>query len=291
MARGLFAAIAIAVYGCAAPVDEDPAEGAAAQSRSPRATMDAELPVLVVTVDDATKSWIAGEVSRVDGAVVGASTPRSRELYFRLQTAVNAKTIAPAAVHYGLVFSQQAEGRAITDAFSKAVDASAVPVLLESGSGSLDGTLYHLTALSDPPNMLVGEQIRLKCVDDACSAIDVPTKAENPLGWTLPHAFRAAATMASSRAPVARKKALDLADAALDGALLRVDVKRLDGARKISLKDLLTDPARAADAQGAVLVVAPPAAVPGSRGKPLPIPLDELKANVLRAAMRKGAGS
>jgi hypothetical protein len=282
--------------GCAAPVEEESDSSGAAATTGAANTNPAagtrlrDVRIVIATVDIATTSWIAGETSKVDGALVGDSLYRQRELYYRVQTAVDAGVLRPALVHYGLAFSEQSSVRAITDAFSKAVDASPVPVVLEtSPGGSSDGTLYHHLALSDPPNMFVGVAISFKCADSRCAGLEISMEPEGFTGKTLPAAFHAAATMAVTREGITRREAYKATGALFDNVHFpTVQVSRADLPTKISLKDLLTSPARAREVAGAALVIAPDQEVKNDRGEVLPLPLDELKALVYKAAL--GAG-
>lgn len=243
--------------GCASELEPEDDQDVAAESGLTQ--KGSSTPVVVVIVDDASRAWIAAERSTVDDQPIGASLPRQREMFVRLQRAINSKALAPKLVHYGYHFTSQDEGRKITDAFAKAIDASPVPVVLEMTSGSSgwsDRAVYHAWSLSNPPNMLVGESLTYSCSDRACSTANMVMTSANPALDGLPVALRAALEMADGH--IARKPALANAKKSV-GATLPVKTASR-GLRVVALKEVLTNAPSAAALEGAAVIVAPDSA-------------------------------
>lgn len=248
------ALLAVAL-GCS-PLPEDEADASgAATSRGDRSL--AELDVVAVAHDQATADWIAAQRSTVDGAVVGTDPFRQREIFVRLQRAINARVLAPAAVYFGNGFVEATAHEEITTALAEAMEASPVPVVVApyAGAGWMDKRIYHGWALTDPPNVLLCSALDVWCTEGACSSLHVTT-TPNTFG-SAPACLRAAGALAVSSEKMSlrlKRKAVDDAADLLPRDKLLVPTAPIR-ARRISLKQLLTDPEAARAIAGAAIVV------------------------------------
>lgn len=277
----LFALLA-ATVGCSAARgsdDSDTTTGAA--SAGPELK---PLPVVLVTVDEASRDWIGGLTSTVDGAPVGTNIARRREGVLLFQRAVNAAASPPAFVHYAYFFTDQDEGRKITDAFSEAVDDSPVPVVLELTSASkstADGTVYHQWSLSDPPHTIITDSPKFVCDDSACSGARLETTSGNFALDGFPVGVRTAQIMAATGA--SRSKASSAAKRDLGGDKDEFHASSSADFRTTTLKEVLTNKGAFAKLAGAAIVVAPDVALSG--GAPT---LDQFDAALVSAIVGSG---
>ncbi len=263
--------------GCAV---EAPGEKAAGETEDHLDRTGRSTPVVVVRVDAATRAWIASERSTIDGAAVGEGFLRQREMFLRLQRAIDDKQLNPLLVHYGYYFTHQDAERPITEALADALDDSPVPVVLEvdsTASGTPDRSIYHAWSLVDPPRMLVGQALMFSCSDAACRTATLSMDSPNPALDGLPVVLRAALEMGSGKRP-SRKAAVKAATGSI-GERLPVDTTSR-GFRTVRLRDVLTTPAVAASLDGAAVIVAPDTLIPRTE-----LSLDVLKGATMAAVV------
>jgi len=289
--------LVVSVTACAAsPVDDvDESSGAASNAGETYVNAAAgesfgDLPVVVASVDEATVRWISAETA-ADGAPVGDTLVRRRDLYRRVQVAVNEGKLRPAFVHYGIHFSASDEAKGVTSAFARAVHDSPVPVVLERDADAPeDKGLYKTFTCPMPRNLVVVDTGAFACKDRECRYIGLETASS---AWPCmapsnPTGLRAAARLAVSSGSLSQREAMsDAKDRMPPSSSTRIDTSVSPG-EVLSLKDLLTGAVRPRAVEGAVLVIAPAAEVKLQAGQKARVTLDVLKGQIARWAIRVG---